>query len=116
MFFIKVFKAITKFGGKVVDFCSRVADFADRIIHKKEYERRAKRRKIFWTVTLSVLGGILVVLLFPYRLIVKRNGDFEIRTLLLRVYRRSEDYDIPEGGSDSFDIEAVPEDVDAIEA
>ena len=93
-----------------------MADFADRIIHKKEYERRAKRRKIFWTVTLSVLGGILVVLLFPYRLIVKRNGDFEIRTLLLRVYRRSEDYDIPEGGSDSFDIEAVPEDVDAIEA
>ena len=116
MFFIKVFKAITKFGGKVVDFFSRVADFADRIIHKKEYERRAKRRKIFWTVTLSVLGGILVVLLFPYRLIVKRNGDFEIRTLLLRVYRRSEDYDIPEGGSDSFDIEAVPEDVEAIEA
>ena len=116
MFFIKVFKAITKFGGKVVDFCSRVADFADRIIHKKEYERRAKRRKIFWTVTLSVLGGILVVLLFPYRLIVKRNGDFEIRTLLLRVYRRSEDYDIPEGGTDGFDIEAAPEDEDAIEA
>ena len=44
------------------------------------------------------------------------EDDFEIRTLLLRVYRRSEDYDIPEGGSDSFDIEAVPEDVDAIEA
>ena len=115
MFFIKVFKAITKFGGKVVDFFSRVADFADRIIHKKEYERRAKRRKIFWTVTLSVLGGIVVVLFFPYRFIVKRNGDFEIRTLLLRVYRRSEDYDIPEGGNDSFDIEAVEEETDAID-
>ena len=116
MFIFKVFGAIAKFGGKIVDFFSGVADYADRLIHKKEYERRARRRKIFWTVTLSVLGGILVVLLFPYRLIVKRNGDFEIRTLLLRVYRRSEDYDIPEGGSDSFDIEAVPEDVDAIEA
>ena len=116
MFFIKVFKAITKFGGKVVDFCSRVADFADRIIHKKEYERRAKRRKIFWTVMLSVLGGIVVVLLFPYRFIVKRNGDFEIRTLLLRVYRRSEDYDIPEGGNESFDIEEAGEAEDAIEA
>ena len=116
MFFIKVFKAITKFGGKVVDFCSRVADFADRIIHKKEYERRAKRRKIFWTVMLSVLGGIVVVLFFPYRFIVKRNGDFEIRTLLLRVYRRSEDYDIPEGGNESFDIEEAGEAEDAIEA
>ena len=116
MFIFKVFGAIATFGGKIVDFFSGVADFADRIIHKKEYERRAKRRKIFWTVTLSVLGGILVVLFFPYRLIVKRNGDFEIRTLLLRVYRRSEDYDIPEGGSEGFDIEAAPEDEDTIEA
>ena len=116
MFIFKVFGAIAAFGSKIVDFFGGVADFADRLIHKKEYERRAKRRKIFWTVTLSVLGGIIVVLLFPYRLIVKRNGDFEIRTLLLRVYRRSEDYDIPEGGTDGFDIEAAPEDEDAIEA
>ena len=116
MFIFKVLGAITKFGGKIMHLYEKVADYTDHLIHKKEYERRAKRRKIFWTVTLSVLGGILVVLLFPYRLIVKRNGDFEIRTLLLRVYRRSEDYDIPEGGSDSFDIEAAPEDVDAIEA
>ena len=116
MFIFKVFGAIAKVGAGVVNFFGNLADFADHLIHKKEYERRARRRKIFWTVTLSVLGGIIVVLLFPYRLIVKRNGDFEIRTLLLRVYRRSEDYDIPEGGSESFDIEAVPEDEDAIEA
>ena len=45
-----------------------------------------------------------------------RNGDFEIRTLLLRVYRRSEDYDIPEGGSEEFEIAEATEDVDAIEA
>ena len=57
-----------------------------------------------------------MVLLFPYRLIVKRNGDFEIRTLLLRVYRKSEDYDIPEGGSEEFDIAEAVEDVDALEA
>ncbi len=92
-----------------------MVDFADHVIHKKEYERRAKRRKIFWTILLSVLGGIVVVLLFPYRLIVKRNGDFEIRTLLLRVYRRSEDYDIPEGGNDEFDIAEAAEEIDAIE-
>ena len=116
MFILKVFGAIATFGGKIVNFFSNVADFADRIIHKKEYERRAKRRKIFWTVMLSVLGGIVVVLFFPYRFIVKRNGDFEIRTLLLRVYRRSEDYDIPEGGNESFDIEEAGEAEDAIEA
>ena len=116
MFIFKAFGAIAKLGAGIVNFFGRAADFADHLIHKKEYERRARRRKIFWTVTLSVLGGILVVLLFPYRLIVKRNGDFEIRTLLLRVYRRSEDYDIPEGGTDGFDIEAAPEDEDAIEA
>lgn len=116
MFIFKVLGAITKLGGKAVTLYEKVADYTDRLIHKKEYERRAKRRKIFWTVMLSVLGGIVVVLFFPYRLIVKRNGDFEIRTLLLRVYRRTEDYDIPEGGSESFDIEEADEAEDAIEA
>jgi hypothetical protein len=115
MFIFKVLGAITKLGGKLVDAFESAVDFADHLIHKKEYERRARKRKIFWTVFCSVLGGIIVVLLFPYRLIVKRNGDFEIRTLLLRVYRRSEDYDIPEGGGESFDIEPVEEETDAIE-
>lgn len=116
MSIFKVFGALTKVGGKIVDVYEKVLDCADHLIHKKEYERRAKKRKLFWTVFLSVVGGITVVLLFPYRFIVKRNGDFEIRTLLLRVYRRSEDYDIPAGGNDSFDIEATEEDVDSIEA
>ena len=113
---LKVFKAVAKIGDKLVSAFQGAVDFADHLIHKKEYERRAKRRKIFWTIFLSVLGGIVVVLLFPYRLIVKRNGDFEIRTLLLRVYRRSEDYDIPEGGAESFEIEGVEEEIDAIES
>ncbi len=116
MFIFKVLGAIAKFGAKIVDVYENVLDRVDHFIHKKEYERRAKQRKLFWTILLSVVGGIIVVLLFPYKLIVKRNGDFEIRTLLLRVYRRSEDYDIPEGGSDSFDIEEAVEVEDAIEA
>ena len=116
MSIFKVFGAIAKLGGKIVDVYEDVLDRVDHIVHKKEYERRAKHRKLFWTILLSVVGGIAVVLLFPYRFIVKRNGDFEIRTLLLRVYRRSEDYDIPEGGSDSFDIEEAVEVEDAIEA
>lgn len=116
MFVFKVLGALAKFGGKIVDVYEDVLDYVDHLIHKKEYERRAKQRKLFWTILLSVVGGIIVVLLFPYKLIVKRNGDFEIRTLLLRVYRRSEDYDIPEGGNESFDIEEADVAEDAIEA
>ena len=116
MSIFKVIKAVAKVGDKLVDAFEDVVDFADHLVHKKEYERKAKKRKLFWTILLSVVGGIVVVLLFPYRFIVKRNGDFEIRTLLLRVYRRSEDYDIPEGGSDSFDIEEADVAEDAIEA
>ena len=116
MFIFKVLGALAKFGGKIVDVYEDVLDYVDHLVHKKEYERRAKQRKLFWTILLSVVGGIIVVLLFPYKLIVKRNGDFEIRTLLLRVYRRSEDYDIPEGGNESFDIEEAMEAEDAIEA
>ena len=116
MSIFKVFKSVAKIGAKLVDAYEGAVNFADCLIHKKEYERKARKRKIFWTVLLSVVGGIIAILLFPYRLIVKRNGDFEIRTLLLRVYRRSEDYDIPEGGSDSFDIEEAVEAEDAIEA
>ena len=116
MSIFKVIKAVAKVGDKLVDAFEDVVDFADHLVHKKEYERRAKRRKLFWTIFLSVLGGIVAILLFPYRFIVKRNGDFEIRTLLLRVYRRSEDYDIPTGGNDSFEIEAAEEEVDSLEA
>ena len=115
MSIFKAFKFVAKIGEVLVNAFESVVDFADHVIHKKEYERRARNRKIFWTVFASVLGAITLVLLFPYRLIVKRNGDFEIRTLLLRVYRRSPDYAIPEGGSDSFDIEAATEETDAIE-
>ena len=116
MSIFKVIKAVTKVGGKLTDAFESVVDYADKLIHKKEYEKRAKRRKLFWTILLSVTGGIAAILLFPYRFIVKRNGDFEIRTLLLRVYRRSEDYNIPAGGNDEFEIAGAEEEIDAIEA
>ena len=77
--------------------------------NRKEKEKRAKRRKIFWTVFLSVVGVILVVLFFPYRFVVKRNGDFEIRTLLIRIYRRGAEYKIPKGGNDTFEIATAEE-------
>ena len=87
MSIFKAFKFVAKLGEVLVNAFESVVDFADHVIHKKEYERQAKKRKIFWTIFLSVAGGIAAILLVPYRLIVKRNGDFEIRTLLLRVYR-----------------------------
>ncbi len=111
----KAFKAVAKVGEKIVDVFERVVDFADHIIHRKEYAR-AKRRKTFWTVMLAIAGGIIAVLLFPYKVIVKKNGDFEIRSLLIRVYRRTEDYEIPEGGSADFEIAEAADDIDAIEA
>ena len=107
---MKILKALVIFGivgKKLIDAVKAVINFADRVIHRKEYKRRAKARKRFWTILLSVTGGILLVLFFPYRVIVKKNGDFEFRSLLLRVYRRTEEYDIPEGGSEEFDIEGV---------
>ncbi len=112
----KVFKAVAKVGEKIVDAFEHVVDYADHIIHREKYARQ-KRRKTVWTIILAVAGGIIAVLLFPYRVIVKKNGDFEIRSLLIRVYRRTEDYAIPEGGSAEFEIaEADMDDVDAIEA
>lgn len=114
----KVFKAVASVGEKITDLFASAVDFADHVIHRKEYERRAKRRRVFWTVMLSVAGGIIAVLLFPYRVIVKRNGDFEIRSLLLRVYRHTDDYAIPEGGSEDFEIadaelEDLPDELEA---
>ena len=76
---------------------------------KKEQEKKAKKRKIFWTVFLSVVGVILVVLFFPYRFVIKRNGDFEIRTLLIRIFRKSGDYQIPQGGHEGFEISTAEE-------
>ncbi len=112
----KVFSFIGKIGEKLVDAFESVVDFADHIIHREKYARQ-KRRKIVWTVILAVAGGIIAVLLFPYRIIVKKNGDFEIRSLLIRIYRRTEDYSIPEGGSAEFEIaEADLDDTDIIEA
>ncbi len=104
MFIIKALKKIAKLLLNSTKLTKKAIELADHFIHRKEYERKAKRRKTFWTVVLAVAGGILLILIFPYRLVVKRNGDFEIRSLLLRIYRNSKDYDIPAGGSSDFEI------------
>ena len=113
MKFAKMVKKVIKLGSVVAGFGAAVVTFADHIIHREEYERKKRRARII-KITLCVIGGIAAILLFPYKLVVEKNGDFEIRTLLLRIYRKSDEYDLPEGGSDSFDIEAV-EDEEVIE-
>ena len=112
----KIIKKALKIGGKLLAFFGGAIALADHFIHRQEYARKAKKRRILWTIFISILSAIVAILLFPYRLIVKRNGDFEVRTLLLRVYRRSEDYDIPEGGSEDFEIAGADEEIDALEA
>lgn len=109
---MKVVKMVSKAGSvgeAVVKFGTKTVNAVDHFIHREEYER-AKRRARVWKVVLCVAAGVLVVLLFPYKLVVEKNGDFEIRTLLLRVFRKTEPYAVPEGGSAEFEIAGVEED------
>lgn len=105
----KIIKTVASAGTAVVGLGSKVMDYADHIIHREEYEAKKRRKRIIG-ITLGVIGGVLAILLFPYKLVVEKNGDFEIRTLLLRIYRKSDEYDLPEGGSETFDIEGVEDD------
>ena len=115
MKFAKLIANVASIGAAVVGFGSKALDFADHIIHRKEYEEleaQRKRRNRIIGITLGIVGGVVAILLFPYKLVVEKNGDFEIRTLLLRIYRKSDEYDLPEGGSEEFDIEAVEDEED----
>ena len=106
----KIIGSIASVGASVVGFGSKALDLADHFIHRKEYEAleaKRKRRNRIIAITLGIVGGVVAILLFPYKLVVEKNGDFEIRTLLLRIYRKSDEYDLPEGGSEEFDIEAA---------
>ena len=105
----KIIKTVASAGAAVVGFGAKALDFADHIVHRQEYEAKKRRNRIIG-ITLGVIGGVVAILLFPYKLVVEKNGDFEIRTLLLRIYRKSDEYDLPEGGSEEFDIEGVEDD------
>lgn len=105
----KIIKTVASAGTAVVGFGAKAMDFADHIIHREEYEAKKRRNRII-AITLGIVGGVVAILLFPYKLVVEKNGDFEIRTLLLRIYRKSDEYDLPEGGSESFDIEDAEDD------
>lgn len=105
----KILKTVASAGTAIVGLGTKAMDFADHVIHRKEYEAKKRRNRII-AITLGIIGGVVAILLFPYKLVVEKNGDFEIRTLLLRIYRKSDEYDLPEGGTDTFDIEGVDDD------
>ena len=106
---MKALKIITAVFSMIKGGISLVEKLMTGSARRKERERKAKRRKIFWTLFLGAVGVTLAVLFFPYKLVVKRNGDFEIRTLLVRLYRKTADYNIPEGGNDGFEIASADE-------
>lgn len=112
MKFVKAIGNVGAIGEAVLGFGSKAMDMADRIIHREEYER-ARKRALVWKIVLGVAAGVLVVLLFPYKIIVEKNGDFEVRTLLLRVFRKT-DSDVD--GLDAPSVEEVFDECDVIEA
>ena len=36
-----------------------------------------------------MIGGILVILFFPYKIKVHKNGDFALRSLMMKVTRKA---------------------------
>ena len=72
------------------------------------------RRIAVFRTMLCVACGVLAVVFFPYRVRVEKNGDFEIRSLMLRIYRKTTPYQDPQENSEEFDITGV-EDEDAAE-
>lgn len=100
---IKTVSKASNVGKAVVNLGNRAADLADRVIHRKEYEK-AKKRALACKIVLGVAVGVLVVLLFPYKVVVEKNGDFEVRSLLLRIFRKTPPYEVPEGGTEEFDL------------
>ena len=101
---MKVLSFFVTLGEKVAGAVGKVAEAADHLIHYEDYRREKRVSRVF-RVMLCVACGVLAVVFFPYRIKVEKNGDFEIRSLMLRVYRKSDPYDVSVGeGDGEFDI------------
>ena len=107
--FAKFAASIVSLGGKAVELCSKVTETVDHVIHRREYEKAKKHARVF-RIMLGVAGGILAVLFFPYKIIIEKNGDFEIRSLLMKVSSRTQPYNLPDSGDGEFDICGVEDD------
>ena len=106
---MKIMKALhscLSLGEKIVSLGSKVTDWMDHIIHRKEYEAAQKRARVF-RIILGAACGVLAVLFIPFKVKFEKNGDFEIKSLAMRVYRKTPQYDVPEGGNEEFDIQGT---------
>ncbi len=110
---MKLVSMFMKLGEKAVSLFNKAIDAADRLIHRKEYLRQKRIAAVFRTM-LCVACGVLAVVFFPYKIKVEKNGDFEIRSLMLRISRKTPTYPETQGDGDEFDIVGV-EDEDADE-
>lgn len=108
---MKIFTKVASIGAAVAAFFANAIDAADRLIHYKEYKEAKRKRKIR-NIIIAICIGVVAILFIPYRVVIKPNGEYEIRTLLLNISRKNRT-DI--GDDESFDIDGV-EDVEAIEA
>ena len=85
---VKILSVFVKLGERAASLFGKVVDAADRLLHYKEYRRQKRVAAVFRTM-LCVACGVLAVVFFPYRVRVEKNGDFEIRSLMLRIYRKA---------------------------
>lgn len=111
---VKVLSLFVKLGDKIVTVFGKAVDAVDHLVHYKEYRRERRVAAVFRTM-LCVACGVLAVVFFPYKIKVEKNGDFEIRSLMLRIYRKTPDYDVP-GGDGEFDICGVEDEDDECHA
>ena len=84
----KIVQNVASVGGKIAGIGSSVVATADCLIHYKEYQAKKRRNRAI-AITLGVIGGILVILFFPYKIKVHKNGDFELRSLMMKVTRKT---------------------------
>lgn len=99
---LKVLSVFATVGEKLATAGGKAIDALDHLIHYKEYRRERRVAAVFRTM-LCVACGVLAVIFFPYRIKIEKNGDFDIRSLALHIYRKTDGYDIPEG-NEEFDI------------
>lgn len=93
---LKTVSNISAVGSAALKFGNKALDTADRMIHREEYEK-ARKRSLACKIVLGVSAGVLLVLVFPYKVVIEKNGDFEIRSLLLRIFRKSTPDEVTDG-------------------
>ena len=107
--FVKFFSAFTAIFAGLAGGAAKCVEFCDRMVHYREYRAAEKRAKVIRTILL-VLGGIMLVLLIPYKVRIEKNGDYEIRTLALKLSRKTKPNDTEselELGLDDLDVDNV---------